>query len=350
MSPSEGCSEHRGEGAAPLLVIVGPTAAGKSRLAERLAASLDGELVSADALQVYRGLDIGTAKPTAETRARYVYHCIDDLDPAERCSAGSFAATAWHAIDEIRAYGRQPILVGGSGFYVQAVTEGLHEAPVSDPAWRQALSRLRDRRGVEFLHGALRRLDPQSAARIGERDAQRILRALEVTFRTGWRMSDVAQRNSRRPPSAPSAAWLGVSWPRAMLYERIERRVDQMLADGWIAEVEGLLAAGVSPDAHALQAIGYRQLARVCAGQLGLDSARDEIVRATRRYAKRQLAWFRRWPQINWLEYGAGQDPGGESEPGRALRLARSVLSAAAIGAEASDVAAPQPESHNGRQ
>ena len=345
MSPIRG---HDGAGP-PLLVVVGPTAAGKSTIAEQLAESLTGELVSADALLVYRGLDIGTAKPTASTRARCAYHCIDYLDPVQRCSAGAYAAIAWQAINQVRARGKQPILVGGSGFYVQAVVEGLDEAPPSDAAWRETLSRLRERYGIETLHAALRRLDPDCAARLGSRDAQRIFRALEVIFRTGLRMSELAEASTGTGPCAPDAVWLGVTWPRPLLYERIERRVDEMLAIGWVDEVDGLLAAGVPAEAHALQAIGYRQLARVCVGELDLGAARDEIVRATRRYAKRQLAWYRRWPQICWLEHQSGEDPGGEMERQRAVRLARELLTDKARTAGRHDVAASRPESHNGR-
>ncbi len=323
-----------------MLVVVGPTAAGKSAIAEQLAESNSGELVSADALQVYRGLDIGTAKPTASTRQRLAYHCIDYLDPVQRCSAGTYAVTAWQAIHQIRARGRLPILVGGSGFYVQAVVEGLDEAPPSDAVWRDTLRRLADRRGIESMHAALCRLDPDWGARLGGRDAQRILRALEVILRTGRRMSEMKRVGTEALPRAPEAAWIGVTWPRPLLYERIERRVDEMLASGWLDEVESLLASGVSADAHALQAIGYRQLARVCRGGLDLRVARDEIVIATRRYAKRQLAWFRRWPQIRWLEHQAGEDPGGEAERQRALRLAGDALSRGAQDAASCDVAA----------
>lgn len=332
----------------PLLVVVGPTAAGKSTIAEQLAESLAGELVSADALLVYRGLDIGTAKPTASTRAHCTYHCIDYLDPRQRCSAGAYANTAWQAINQVRARGKQPILVGGSGFYVQAVVERLDEAPPSDAAWRETSRRLADRYGIETLHTWLRRLDPDWAARLGSRDAQRILRALEVIFRTGLRMSEVTEASIGTAPAAPDAVWLGVTWPRPLLYERIERRVDEMLASGWVDEVDGLLAAGVPVKAHALQAIGYRQLARVCVGELDLDVARDEIVRATRRYAKRQLAWYRRWPQICWLEHQSGEDPGGKMERQRALCLARELLTAKARAASSRHVAASPPESHNG--
>ena len=332
----------------PLLVVVGATAAGKSAVAEYLAESLAAELVSADALQVYRGLDIGTAKPTAATRARCAYHCIDTLDPGQRCSAGAYAATAWRAIREVRARGRQPILVGGSGFYVQAVVEGLDEAPPSDAEWRATLRRLGERKGLESLHAALSRLDPDWASKVGSRDAQRILRALEVILRTGRRMSELTESDADSSPRAPDAAWLGISWPRALLYERIERRVDEMLANGWVDEVEGLLAAGVPADAHALQAIGYRQLARVCTGELELGAARDEIVRATRRYAKRQIAWYRRWPQIRWLEYQANENPGGQAERQRVARLARELLTEAARVTTRGDVAAPHPGGHNG--
>ncbi len=310
----------------PLLVVVGPTAAGKSTLAETLAQSLDGQLISADALQVYRGLDIGTAKPDATARARVAYHCVDVLDPGDRCTAGDYARRARAAIAQVQQQGQWPILVGGSGFYVQATVCGIKPLPASDPDWRRVLEQVRSRLGAAGLHGALARLDPDRAAQLEPHDTQRVLRSLEVVLRTGVRVADLV---GDRPPaslgeaaqedpnalSAPlpgDVVWLGIDWPRQELYARIERRVDSMLAAGWLEEVQGLLESGLRPEAHALQAIGYRELSAVARGEADMAATRDSIVSATRRYAKRQLSWFRRIQQINWTtlsERGAGLPP-----------------------------------------
>lgn len=293
-------------GSAPLVLLVGPTASGKSTLAERLADRFDGEIVSADALQVYRGLDIGTAKPDVETRARIPHHCVDVLDPRERCTAGRFGRMAREAIRDVLSRGRPCFLVGGSGFYVRATLEGLDPLPRTDPAWRRTLEAVADRRGRRWMHGMLARLDPARATAVGERDLQRILRALEVVLRTGLPLD-------RQPSAAgfevePAIEW-ALRWPRPELHARIERRVDRMLGAGWTEEVRVLLAAGVPVGSPALQAIGYRDLAMVVEGHLERNTARDRIVAATRRYAKRQISWFRSRSSLQWLDLA----PGGEA-------------------------------------
>ncbi len=292
----------RGAGVAALVVLVGPTAAGKSALGERLAELLGGEIVSADAFQVYRGLDVGTAKPSPAVRRRIRYHCVDLLPPTARCTAAEFARLARAAIERIRARGRVPLLVGGSGFYVEVTVDGLTPMPASDARWRDALERVCARRGVAWMHAALARLDPEWAARIGLHDRQRVLRAMEVLLRTGRRLRQLRAR--RRPaglePLGGPVVWLGLNRPRPILHERIERRVGAMLAAGWVAEVERLLAAGVSPRAHAFQAIGYREIVAHLVAGVPLEVTRERIVAATRRFARRQLTWLRRNRRIEW--------------------------------------------------
>lgn len=289
----------------PVGVIVGPTASGKSGLAEALVDRLNAEIVSADALQIYSGLDIGTAKPAPEAQRRYRYHGVDIAAPDDRFTAARFAEFAQRAFAEIRERDRLPLLVGGSGFYVDAALGALDPLPESQPAWRQVLERLWHERGAAWTHRWLTVLDPRRAARIEVSDRQRTLRALEIVLRTG---RPVAEAVSERKSDAVAfaAIFVGLAWPRAQLHERIERRVDRMLAAGWLEEVRGLLAAGVPEDAHGMQAIGYRDLAQVVTGKLELAAARERIVRDTRRYAKRQITYFRRRP-TDWLELGAGK-------------------------------------------
>lgn len=294
-----------------VIVVVGPTASGKSDLAEHLAMALGGEIVSADALQVYQGLDIGTAKPAAETRDRIPHHCIDLFPPDGRCTAGAYGRRARGALADVAGRGGIPILAGGSGFYIRAALEGLDRLPPTDPAWRAALTDLAERRRDEELHRWLRRLDPDRAREVEANDRHRLVRALEVILRTGLRIEE--QPGPDHPPIIPLMT-VGLRWPRDQLYARIEGRVDRMLEAGWLAEVEGLLARGLSAEDHALQAIGYRELVAVCRGRLSLDEARESIARETRGYAKRQLAWFRKQSRVDWYEVDTGRD---ESSPRR---------------------------------
>lgn len=307
--------------AGPAAVIVGPTASGKSELAESLVDELDAEIVSADALQVYRGLDIGTAKPTPDERRRFRYHCVDFLDPAQRCSAGSFGRRAREAMAAIRARSRLPLIVGGSGFYVDAALGRLSSLPPSESRWRAVLEKMVARKGAEELHRWLARLDPDRAAAIGANDAQRSGRALELVLRAG---RSIAQQQTPAEGSVGAAArTIGLRWPRDVLYARIEARVDAMLAAGWQQEVETLLGQGVSPQAHALQAIGYRELCAVSAGELAPEAAREQIVVATRRYAKRQLSYFGRL-DVHWIDVDAATGPGSDDIRAAALTVIRS--------------------------
>lgn len=289
----------------PVLAIVGATATGKSALGMTLAERLGGEIVNADALQVYRGFDIGTAKPGPEERSRVRHHLIDILEPHERYSAGEFARRAEEAIEDIQARGRLPIVVGGSGLYLRALFEGISPIPVADPEVRQRLrDRLADEDGLAGLYEELRRLDPATAARLPPGDTQRILRALEVAQVSGKPLSDWI---SRQPFGAQRIAVVrvGLTVPRAILYDQIAGRVARMVEEGWVEEVAGLLARGLTPDLPAFQAIGYRQLVLFFSGEWSLDRAIEETVKATRRFAKRQETWFRKEPDVAWF---SGQD------------------------------------------
>lgn len=284
----------------PVLAILGPTATGKSRLGMALAEILGGEIVNADALQVYRGLDIGTAKPTLEERARVPHHLIDILDPQETWSAGAFARRAEEAIAEIQGRGRVAIVVGGSGLYLRALFEGISPVPPGDPDVRRELRERLEREGLPVLREELLKLDPETAGRITAGDTQRILRALEVARVTGRPLSSwIAEQPFGTQRIA--AIRVGLTLPRAILYDQIAGRVAWMMDAGWREEVAGLLRRGVSPDVPAFQAIGYRQLVRHLEGNGSLEGAVAEIVKGTRRFAKRQETWFRKEPDVTWF-------------------------------------------------
>jgi tRNA dimethylallyltransferase len=285
---------------ADVLAVLGATATGKSALALALAEELGGEIINADALQVYRGLDIGTAKPGAQERARIPHHLIDILAPDERYSAGEFARRAREAIADIEGRGALPIVVGGSGLYLRALFEGISPVPPGDPEVRQ---RLRDRLETEGLPALRRELaaaDPETAARLKDGDTQRILRALEVAAVSGVPLSAWV---ARQPFGIQRIAALrvGLTLPRSILYDQIADRVVRMVQEGWVEEVARLLAQGLDPETPAFQAIGYRQIVRHLTGDMSLEEAVEETVRATRRFAKRQETWFRREPGVTWF-------------------------------------------------
>lgn len=285
-----------------MTVLLGATATGKSALAMALAARLPegGEIVNADALQVYRGFDIGTAKPTEEDRARVPHHLIDILDPHERYSAGEFARRAREAVEGIRGRGRRALVTGGSGLYLRALLEGISPVPRGDREVRRALRQRCETEGLPALYQELQRRDPVTAERLSPADRQRILRALEVV-----EVSDVplAEWIGRQPFGAQGIPSLriGLTLPRAILYDRITARVGRMMDHGWLNEVRQLLASGLTPDLPAFQAIGYRQLVQHIRGERTLDSALEELIRQTRRFAKRQETWFRKEPDVAWF-------------------------------------------------
>jgi tRNA dimethylallyltransferase len=288
-----------------LVAVVGPTATGKTSLGIALAQAFGGEIVSCDSTAVYRGIDIGTDKPSDAERAAAVHHLIDVAAPTETYTAARFAAEAGAAVRDITSRGRLPILVGGTGFYYRALVRGLFPGPARDTPLRDRLDRVAARRGVECLHRWLSRVDPESARRIQPRDRKRLVRALEVYLLTGKPLtSHFAETASSIDGYAVFT--LGLKLPRELLRSRVARRVDAQFDRGVVDEVERLIAAGVSPDAHAFSGLVYRQVMDLRRGVRGEAETRALIVQENMRYARRQLIWFRKEPNVRWLE-GAGE-------------------------------------------
>jgi tRNA dimethylallyltransferase len=288
--------------ASPLVAIVGPTASGKSALALRLARERGGELVSCDSLQVYRGLDVGSAKATREERAEIEHHLLDVADPGEVFSAADYARLARAALDGVRERGRLPIVAGGTGLYLRALLVGLFEGPPRDEALRRRLEGLANRFGDPRLHRLLGRVDPVAAARINPRDRVRVVRALEVYRATGRPLSD-QQQEGALPLRGYRTLVIGLDPGRAALRAAIEARTREMIAQGLIDEVRGLLSRGTDPRARPLQAIGYRQALSVLQGEMTLRDAEGAIVTATLRFAKRQMTWFRHQADVRWFTH-----------------------------------------------
>jgi tRNA dimethylallyltransferase len=283
-----------------VLALVGPTASGKTALSLEIASRLDAEIVNADALQVYRGLDIGTAKPSLEERSRVPHHLVDILEPAKSFSAGEFARRARAAIAEIESRGKLALVVGGSGLYLRALFEGLKELPQHQPAVRLALQAELEERGLPRLYEQLAACDGETAARLRPGDTQRILRAIEVYRSSGKPLSWwLAQPSSEAPIRR---LMIGLTVPRTILYDRIAVRVRDMMRRGWVREVAALLEIGTSPSAPAFQAIGYRQVVHHLEGRSSLQAATEEAILATRHYAKRQETWFRRERDLYWFQ------------------------------------------------
>ncbi len=298
----------------PLLVVVGPTSSGKTDLAVMIAERFGGEVVSADAFAVYRGLDIGTAKPDAVLRARVPHHLIDVADPRQRYSAGAFLRDADAAIAEIRGRGAIPVVAGGTHFYVRALLYGLFPEPGKSPALRRELEQ-EWRRDRGRMRRRLEELDPAAAARIDPADRQRTLRALEVSIVAGRPMSELWLEHAQGAPRY-RPLMLGLDPSRDVLHARIAGRVENMFAQGLLAEVERLVEEGVPESAHALKAIGYRECLRVLRGEWSRAEAMERTRIATRQLAKRQRTWLRREPDLVRL---AGQSP--EEAVGRAVEL-----------------------------
>lgn len=286
----------------PVVCIVGPTASGKTALSLALAEKLGGEIVSADSMQIYRGLDIGTAKPTPEEQTRAKHHMIDVVSPFEDYSVARYVEDAGRCISGIHARGKLPIVVGGTGLYVDSLMCGAtFAAQVEDPAYRAEMEAFASREGNSALLKLLSEVDPVQAEKLHENDLKRIIRALEVYHTTGKCLSE-HNRNTADRPERYRTVWIGLTYAdRAKLYERIDLRVDLMLRDGLMAELEEIQKQGILQEATAMQAIGYKELWDVPGGE-PIEAASERLKQATRRYAKRQLTWFRRNKKIHWIE------------------------------------------------
>jgi tRNA dimethylallyltransferase len=292
-----------------LVVIVGPTAAGKTGLAIELARRVGAEVVSADSQQVYRGMDIGTGKASAAERAAVPHHLVDVVAPDEEMTAARFAELADRAIAAIAARDRRIVVCGGTGLYVRILLYGLFDAPPADPSLRAELAADADRLGTPALWERLAAVDPAAAARIDRNDRKRLVRALEVFLLTRTPISEHQRRHDFRTlPRRYPALLIGLAPARDELYPRIEARVDQMIAAGLVDEVRALRAAGYLPPLRSQQAIGYAEIHAHLAGATGLSSAIDLIKRNSRRYARRQLTWYRGDSTVEWFEDPARVD------------------------------------------
>jgi tRNA dimethylallyltransferase len=290
-----------------LVVILGPTAAGKSALGISLAERLGGEILVCDSTQVYRRFDIGTAKvPIAEQRG-ISHHLVNLVGPDEVFTAGEYRRRALEVVEDTRRRGKTPVLTAGTGLYLRALLEGLAEAPLRSEELRGRLRAAVQERGPEYLHRLLARLDPEAAARIAARDTQKIIRAIEMRLATGKTVGEI-HRSGREPLTGYEVIKIGLLPPRLVLYQRIHERIEAMIRAGWIEEVRQLVADGVPPDAKPFQFIGYAEWREYLTGRLGNEEAIGRIQQATRNFAKRQITWFRKEAAVHWLE-GFGDDP-----------------------------------------
>ena len=285
----------------PVGFIVGPTGAGKSALAMEVAERSNCEIINADSRQFYRGMDLGTAKPSAQDRRRVPHHLIDVRNPGEPLDVAEFAQIARAAIEEIAARGRNPLVVGGSGLYLRVIRGGIFRGPAASADIRGRLAKIAAQRGVAHLHRQLREIDPEAANRIGVNDLYRIVRAIEVFELTGEKIS-AHQRRHRFADNGYDTLTVGVEVERKKLYQAIDRRFDAMVAAGLVGEVRALVEAGYSPERPPLSTIGYKQIAAHLRGEIALADAVALAKQESRRLAKRQITWFRREPEIVWLD------------------------------------------------
>lgn len=284
-----------------LICILGPTASGKTALAVELAKTLGGEVVSCDSMQVYRRMDIGTAKPTLEERQGIPHHMLDVAEPEENFSVSRYCQMAGPIVDDLLARGKPVILAGGTGLYLDSLIRGGDFAPCPSTGCREELEALAHREGIERLLEMLEAVDPESAARLHPSDKKRIIRALEVYRETGQTITEHNRQSRLRPPKY-TPLYLGLDFAhREELYRRIDARVGHMLEAGLLAEIQALLAAGVPEKATAMQAIGYKEFVDALEGRCSVEEAASRVRQSTRHYAKRQLTWFRRNPAIHWL-------------------------------------------------
>ncbi|MBY0088680.1 tRNA (adenosine(37)-N6)-dimethylallyltransferase MiaA [Brevibacillus sp. M2.1A] len=283
-----------------LVVIIGPTAVGKTQLSLELAEQFDGEIISGDSMQVYRGMDIGTAKAEPEELASIPHHLIDIKNPDEEYSVAMFQESAAGLITDINQRGKLPFIVGGTGLYIESVTHRFQFSTTSqDPELRDRLQRLADSEGVEALHARLADVDPITAERLHPNDVKRVIRALEIYESSGYKMSDFQLRAQHSPYDL---VMIGLTMDRAKLYERINHRVELMIEAGLVEEVRELLDAGYDASLVSMQGLGYKELIPYLYGEITLEKAVNDIQQRTRHFAKRQLSWFRRMEEIQWFD------------------------------------------------
>jgi tRNA dimethylallyltransferase len=294
-------------GLAPLVVILGPTASGKSALGIELAKKLNGEILVCDSTQIYRHFDIGTGKVPQAEQQGIAHHLIDLIEPEEIFTAGEYRRRALEVLADFRKRGKLPIITAGTGLYLRALLEGLADAPERSEKIRERLRAIVEIRGAAHLHRILAGLDPESAARIKSPDTQKIIRAIEMRVIAGKSVGEI-HRGGRTPLEGYRPIKIGLNPPRQALYTRIHSRIAAMIQAGWIEEVAQLIKSGVPPDAKPFQFIGYSEWRAHLDGALTKKDATEEIQQATRRFAKRQLTWFRREPRLNWLA-GFGDAP-----------------------------------------
>lgn len=290
-----------------IICIAGPTASGKTALAVELAKELNGEVVSCDSMQVYKRMDIGTAKPSIDEMQGIVHHMIDVAEPDEDFSVSRYCAMAAPIVEDIVSRGKTAIIAGGTGLYMDSLIQGNDFAPFPSTGVREKLEQEAAEKGIQTLFDRLSAIDPEAAGRLHLSDKKRIIRALEVYLETGETITEHNQKTQLLPPRF-TPLWLGLDFEnRADLYERIDRRVGLMLEMGLIDEIQGLLAAGIPEKCTALQAIGYKEFVAALNGECTVEEAADLVRQSSRRYAKRQLTWFRRNKAIHWLVRKPGQ-------------------------------------------
>ena len=285
-----------------IICIVGPTASGKTALSIALAKELGSEIVSADSMQIYKGMDIGTAKPTVEEMQGIPHHMLSIIEPNEDYSVARYVSEASLIVDEILAKGKTPIIVGGTGLYIDSLVKGTEFAELEeDKEYRSELFSLCEKEGAARLHKMLSEVDPERAAQIHENNVKRVIRALEVYKATGRTITEHDEESLKKPPKY-DATYIGLMYEdRQKLYDRINLRVDLMEKAGLLREVEEILASGVSPQATSMQAIGYKELVSYFEGRCSLEEAKEAIKQGSRRYAKRQMTWFKRNERTNWI-------------------------------------------------
>ena len=290
-----------------IITIAGPTASGKTALSIQLANEMDGEIVSCDSMQVYKDMDIGTAKPTPEEQEGIPHHMLSVAEPWEDFSVSRYCAMADPIVEDILRRGKSPIIVGGTGLYMDALIRGNAFAPCPSTGRREELEALAASQGIEAVIERLRAVDPESAARLHPSDQKRIVRAMEVYLETGMTITEHNRKTQEIPPKYHPIRFTLTDRQRQTLYDRIDRRVDAMVEAGLIDEIQGLLARGIPEKCTAMQAIGYKEFVAALHGACSLEEAAGQVKQSSRRYAKRQLTWFRRNPENIWLIREDGQ-------------------------------------------